>query len=56
MSTRWNRYNGFLEATGYTSGTHYLSVHNTGDTSEFVDQLTEIMEDNVGKKRLDSLQ
>lgn len=50
VSTRWIRYNGFLAATGYTSGTHYLSVHNTGDTSEFVDRLTEIMKDNVGKK------
>ncbi|KRK88698.1 LacI family DNA-binding transcriptional regulator [Lentilactobacillus sunkii] len=50
VSTRWNRYNGFLAATGYVSGTHYLSVHNTGDTSEFLDELTAIMKENAGKK------
>lgn len=50
VSTRWNRYNGFLAATRYISGTHYLSVHNTGDISEFTDQLADIMKNNIGKK------
>lgn len=50
VSTRWTRYKGFLAATGYEKGTHFLEVHNTGDQMPFQSELANVMDNNKNEK------
>lgn len=53
ISTRTLRYQGFLDATGYQSGTHIITVPHHGEQAEyesFNDQIRKTMLDNRGKK------